>query len=47
MHSWDRRIIICRYAMGIHGLTACDNLNRPYYLLDDGQALTALFSYTI
>lgn len=31
------------HAMGIHELTAYDNQNRPYNLLEEGQALTSLF----
>ena len=31
------------HAMGIHDLIAYDKLNRPYFLLEDSQPLTALF----
>ncbi len=31
------------HAMGITDLTARDNQNRPYHLLDDGEALAELF----
>ncbi|MDA0835560.1 MAG: DUF1501 domain-containing protein [Planctomycetota bacterium] len=31
------------HAMGIHDLTAYDNQNRPYNLLDEGQPITELF----
>ena len=31
------------HAMGIHDMIAYDNLNRPYHLLEEGEALTSLF----
>jgi hypothetical protein len=29
--------------MGLHELTAVDGQNRPFQLLDDGEAITGLF----
>ena len=31
------------HAMGIHDLTAYDQLGRPYNLLDEGEALSQIF----